>query len=120
MEPIIIQSLGFKAQAALEDFIKEKLQTIKHDKVVKTEVTLYLGPDSKPDNKTCEIRLHIPGNDLFAKKDGEYFEPAVSECIEVLKREVRELKERQADRRQADAEVIQNALMEGGADDDEL
>lgn len=119
MGPIIIQSLGFKAQPALEEFITEKLNSIKYDKIAKAEVTLYLGPDSKPDNKTCEIRLHIPGNDLFTKKSGEYFEPAVNEVVEILKRDLRELKERIADRRQADAEVIQNAMLEGGTDDEE-
>jgi ribosome-associated translation inhibitor RaiA len=119
MGPIIIQSLGFKAQPALEEFITEKLNSIKYDKIVKAEVTLSLGPDSTPDNKICEIRLHIPGNDVFTKRTGAYFEPAVSEVVEILKRDLKEIKERMTDRRQADAVVIQDALLEGGTDEEE-
>jgi ribosome-associated translation inhibitor RaiA len=118
MEPII-QSLGFKAKAELEDFITEKLQGIKFDKIIKTEVTLFLGPDSDPANKVCEIRLHIPGNDLFAKRNAEYFEPAVNECVDVLQREVKELREKQIDRRQADAVAIQDAMLSTDEDENE-
>ncbi|WP_295117666.1 HPF/RaiA family ribosome-associated protein [uncultured Chitinophaga sp.] len=118
MEPII-QSLGFKAKTELEDFITDKLQGIKYDKIIKTEVTLFLGPDSDPANKVCEIRLHIPGNDLFAKRNAEFFEPAVNECIDVLQREVKQLREKQIDRRQADATAIQDALMSGGVEEND-
>lgn len=120
MEPII-QSLGFKAGAGLEDFVKEKLSTIKYDKIVGTEVTLYLASAPDPNNNVCEIKLQIPGNDLFIKKATPHFETSVNECVDVLKLKIGQLKEKQADRRQADATQIQDALLEAGSsDDDEL
>jgi len=38
---IIIQSLGFKASAALEAMITEKLNSLKSDKINSATVTLY-------------------------------------------------------------------------------
>ncbi len=107
---IIIQSLGFKAGENLENFTREKINSLKHDKIVRANVTLYKGPDSNPENNYCEIRLEVPGNDPFVKKNGPYFETAISECINVLNENFARDKEIKIDRRHADETVIQNAL----------
>lgn len=116
---IIIQSLGFKAGEALENFIREKLDTVKSDRIIRANVGLYLGADSNPENNYCEIRLEVPGNDLFVKKNSPHFETAVTECVEVLKQQVNKEKEKYTDSRQADAEKIQDALMEGNVQDED-
>ena len=112
---IIIQSLGFKAGETLESFIQDKVTTLKSDDIITADVTLYKGPDSNPENNYCEIRLHVPGNDHFVKKHGQYFETAVSECVEVLSHMIKKSKDKSLDRRQAEAITVQDALME--ADD---
>jgi putative sigma-54 modulation protein len=114
---IIIQSLGFTAGETLEGFIREKLSSLKTDNIVRANVTLYLGPNSNPENNYCEIRLEVPGKDHFVKKQGEYFETAVSECVDVLTQKIKKTKEKDTTRRQAEVIAIQDAAL--AANDEE-
>ncbi len=116
---IIIQSLGFNAGESLESFIREKINTLKSDNIVRANVTLYKGPTGNPDGDYCEIRLEVPGNDLFVKKNSQYFETSVSECAEVLSLQIKKSKDKYVDARQADVNVIQDELLKGEEDDDE-
>ena len=113
---IIIQSLGFKAGETLESFIKEKVGTLKYDKAIRANVVLFKGPASAPENDYCEIRLEIPGNDAFVKKHGAHFETAVSACVDVLEENLQRLKSKQVSHRQADADAIQDALINADTD----
>ena len=115
---IIIQSLGFTAGDTLETFIREKLNALKSDNVIRANVTLYKGPDSTPENDYCEIRLEVPGNDPFVKKHSQYFETSVSECVEVLTQKLQKLKDKQVEARKAESAVIQDAML-AGEDDNE-
>ena len=115
---IIIQSLGFKAGDTLESFINEKVGTLKHDNIIRANVTLFKGPASASENDYCEIRLEIPGNDAFVKKSGAHFETAVSACVDVLSETLNRLKSKEINRRQAEATAIQDALIEGETDED--
>ncbi len=94
---IIIQSLGFKASDNLETFIREKLNTVvlESDKVIRANVTLYAGSESNPENNVCEIRLEVPGNDHFVKKNSNVFEKAITECIVALQKIIRRTKDKQ-------------------------
>lgn len=116
---IIIQSLGFKAGETLESFIREKVNTLKSDEIIGAGVVLYKGPDSNPENNYCEIRLQVPGNDHFVKKHGQYFETAVSECVEILSHMIKKSKDKHLDRRQAEAITVQDALMDADDSDSE-
>lgn len=117
---IIIQSLGFNAGESLEAFIREKVDGLKSDRIVRANVTLFKGPDSEPDNNYCEIRLEVPGYDPFVKKHSQYFETSVSECVEILQQQLKKTKDKHADQRQADAIAVQDALLEGETDDEEV
>jgi len=112
---IIIQSLGFKAGESIERFIAEKLKTVKSDKIVRANVILFKGADPDPENNYCEIRLEIPGNDLFVKKHSTYFETSVSECVDVLKQQVNKNKEKHVHNLK-----IQDALIESDGDDEDV
>lgn len=115
----IIQSLGFKAGEALESFIREKLDTVKSDRIIRANVTLYLGSDGNPENKISEIKLEVPGNDMFVKKGSEHFETAITECVEVLKQQVNRERDKYLASLKADAEKIQDALIEGEESDED-
>ncbi|MBV9987059.1 MAG: HPF/RaiA family ribosome-associated protein [Chitinophagaceae bacterium] len=115
---IIIQSLGFKAGENLEAFVSEKLNTLKNDKIIRADVTLFKGPGSEADGDYCEIRLEMPGNDPFVKRHGAHFETAVSECVDALSEILNRTKSRDIKQRQADTTTIQDALMEGEEDAD--
>lgn len=109
---IIIQSLGFAAGESLEAFIREKIRGLKSDNIVRANVTLYLGPASTPQNNYCEIRLEVPGNDHFVKKHGAYFETSVSECVDILTQMIKKTRDKNIDRRHAEAIIIQDAAFE--------
>jgi len=66
---VIIQSPGFTAGEHIENFIREKLsKLINQDRIVRANVTLYIGFDGNPNNNYCEIRLEAPGKDPFVKR----------------------------------------------------
>ena len=91
-----ISSVHFKADAKLEDFIREKtakLPTL-FDGVHGCDVTLRLDGASNNENKIAEIKVMIPGNDLFAKKQAKSFEEAVDNSVDALKRQVKKHKEK--------------------------
>ena len=95
---IIIQSLGFKAGAELEGYIEEKLQKLKpNDHIIRANVTLFLGPDRATPNTYCEIRLEVPGNDLFIKEHAVEFEQSVDSAVNKLQGMLRKQKEKQVD-----------------------
>lgn len=109
---VIIQSLGFTAGNAIETYIKEKLSSLKSDGIIRAKVTLRVEPELGPElQNTCEILLEVPGNDHFVKRNNQYFEAAVNDCVELLAQAIKKSKEKQNDRRQADAMQIQDALM---------
>ncbi len=98
---IIIQSLGFKASTNLEEVVREKINkaVLESDKVVRANVTLFAGSEADPNNNVCEIRLEVPGNDHFVKKNSDTFEKAISGCVDALQKIIRRAKEKQISKR---------------------
>jgi putative sigma-54 modulation protein len=96
---IIIQSLGFTASDNLKSFVEEELGKLIHkdDIIVRANVTLYKASDSITDNNYCEIRLEVPGKDLFAKRSSDSFEKAVLDTAEVIQKQLRKMKEKLTD-----------------------
>jgi putative sigma-54 modulation protein len=93
---VTISSLHFKSDVKLENFIREKVTKVSglFDGVISSEVTLKLDQSSNNDNKIAEIRIHIPGNDLFAKKQAKSFEEAVDSAADALKKQIKRHKEK--------------------------
>ncbi|MEO6949885.1 MAG: HPF/RaiA family ribosome-associated protein [Ginsengibacter sp.] len=84
---INLQSLKFTAKQELKDFVEDKVSKLSRfdDKIISAEVTLVLEEVKSPENKTCDIRLIVPGNDDFVKKSGATFEEAVLSCVDTLR-----------------------------------
>lgn len=91
-----ISSLQFKADSKLEDFIKEKVTKLSSffDGVIESDVTLKLEQASNNENKIAEIKIMIPGNDLFAKKNAKSFEEAVDNAVDALRKQLIKRKEK--------------------------
>lgn len=94
---IKIQSLHFTADQKLIDFTEKKLDKVikLYEAIVGAEVTFRLDKNQNEENKITEIRLEIPGNDLFAKKQCKTFEEAVDEVIDALKKQLTKYKDKQ-------------------------
>ena len=93
---IKIQSVHFDADKKLVEFIQERIDKLTHyyDGIISSDVTLRLDKSSAVDNKIAEIKVHIAGNDLFAKKNCKSFEEAVDTTIDALKTQVKKHKEK--------------------------
>jgi putative sigma-54 modulation protein len=91
-----IQSVHFDADKKLLDFIQERIDKLTqyYDGIITSDVTLRLDKSSEAENKIAEIRLHIPGNDLFAKKQCKSFEEAIDTSLDALKTQVIKHKEK--------------------------
>jgi len=87
---ITISSLHFKADVKLENFVREKVTKVSNlfDGVIGSDVTLKLDQSSTNENKIAEIRIQIPGNDLFAKKNAKSFEEAVDNAVDALRKQI--------------------------------
>lgn len=85
---INIKSLKFRAKKELKDFVNEKVSKLSrfNDKIISADVTLTLKTANIPENKICEIRLVVPGNDDFVKKSAITFEEAVANSVDVLQK----------------------------------
>jgi putative sigma-54 modulation protein len=91
-----IQSIHFDADKKLLDFIHEKMDKAHHlyDHITQSEVFLRIDKSDDTSNKIAEIKMHIPGHELFAKKQCKSFEEATDECIDALIRQLLKHKEK--------------------------
>ncbi len=89
-------SIHFDADVKLLDFIQRKVDKLEtfYDQIVDGEVFLRVN-NSKVENKTVEIKINIPGNQLFAKEEAKSFEEATDQATEALRRQLRKLKIKQ-------------------------
>lgn len=88
---IKVQSVHFKADQKLIDFINERVNKLQlfFDHIIAGEVYLRLDKNSEKENKIAEVKLLMPGKELFAKKQCKSFEEAADEAVEALRRQVR-------------------------------
>jgi len=95
-----IQSIHFDADQKLLDVIQVKTDKLDQffDRIVSGELFLRVEKSDNRENKLVEIKLIVPGNDLFASKRAASFEEAVDEAVEALRRQVKKLKERLQER----------------------
>lgn len=93
---ITIHSVHFKADKKLEDFVIDKVAKLENyfEGVISTEVTLRLDKNIETGNKVAEIRLNIPGNDVFAKKQALTFEQATDTAVEAVRKQITKHKEK--------------------------
>jgi putative sigma-54 modulation protein len=91
-----INSVHFKTDKKLDDFISEKMDKLisLHDNIIGGEVTLRVDNTDEPANKIAEIKLQVPGNDLFARKQSKSFEEATDTAVEALRRQLTKHKEK--------------------------
>jgi len=92
-----IQSIHFDADKKLIDFIQKKMDKLEtfYDKIIEADIYLKLQQGDIKGNKHIQIELHIPGNNILAKEQGDHFEEAIDIAYETLKRQLSKHKEKQ-------------------------
>jgi putative sigma-54 modulation protein len=93
---INIQGVGVSPRQELQEMINDKLNKLDRlsDRITEARVTLRVEKAETHDNKVMEVRLGLPGNDIFVKKQGDSFEELVQKTTDVLARELKEWKEK--------------------------
>lgn len=94
---IQVKDVNFSAEEKLLTYAKkraEKLFQI-YDHILSVDVNLKLENNHQvPSNKTAEIIVKVPGNELFAKKTSKTFEESCDASLEALRKQVDKYKER--------------------------
>jgi ribosomal subunit interface protein len=96
-----IQSIGFTASEELTAFVKEKTAKISlhFENIITSEVCLKTDKSSTNENKVCDIRLVIPGNDVLASAQCKTFEEAVAQAADALIKQIEKHKTKIHDKR---------------------
>ncbi|MDT0294263.1 ribosome hibernation-promoting factor, HPF/YfiA family [Mesonia ostreae] len=86
-----------KASPRLEELVKEKMDKLKtrFDFLVAAEVYFKTEKSStNEEGRLCEIKLSLPGPQIFAGANEENFDAAISKCVNDLKTQLQKRKEK--------------------------
>lgn len=87
IKQINIQSPGIKLNLLFNRFVHEKVEKLfnYYSGLIAIDITLRVSNSETKENKVCEIRLVIPGNDILAGAHCKTFEEAVLSVVEIIK-----------------------------------
>jgi len=90
-----VHSIHFDADIKLIDFIQKKLDKLEtfYDRLVDGEVFLRLNNEGI-ENKTVEIKVRVPGNQLFAVEKARSFEAATDLAADALRIQLTKFKDK--------------------------
>lgn len=88
-----VHSIHFDADRKLINFIQRKLDKLEtfYDRLVDGEVFLRLNNEGI-DNKTVEIKLKVPGSNLFATEKARSFEAATDMAADAIRMQLKKFK----------------------------
>jgi putative sigma-54 modulation protein len=91
-----IQSIHFKADVKLLDFITRKVEKVQtfSDSIKSADVYLKVEKDSEKDNKTIEVKINLNGSAIFAKEQSNTFESATDLVMDKLVAQVKKYKQK--------------------------
>jgi putative sigma-54 modulation protein len=93
-----VHAVHFDADRKLVDFVNGKVAKLElfFDNIISGEVYLKLDKTGSIQNKVAEIKISIPGKELFAKKQCDSFEEAADLACEALRKQVKKHKSKQS------------------------
>ena len=93
-----VNTVHFTADQKLVDFIQGKVKKLElmYDRIIASEIYLRLDKNEEKENKIAEVKLLLPGNELFAKKQCKSFEEAADLAVSALKKQVERYKAKTA------------------------
>ncbi|RYF97556.1 MAG: ribosome-associated translation inhibitor RaiA, partial [Chitinophagaceae bacterium] len=111
---ITVQSIHFSADQKLLDFIQKKADKLEtfYDHIINGQVYLKLENVEDEANKIAEIKLQLPGNQLFAKEQCKTFEEATDLAVESLRKQIEKHKQKKSIADAAAKKVILDSVEE--------
>jgi putative sigma-54 modulation protein len=112
---ITVQSIRFTADQKLLDFIQKKVDKLEtfFDHIISGEVYLKLEKVEDEANKISEIKLALPGIQMFAKEQCKTFEEATDLAVESLRKQI----EKHKTKKSIAAEAAKKAALVSEEDD---
>jgi putative sigma-54 modulation protein len=91
-----IQSIHFKADQKLTEYIERKLEKLHtfYDGILDATVFLKLENNNKRDSKQVEIKLRVQNQSIFKTQTEQSFEAATDIAIEALKVQIKKYKDK--------------------------
>ncbi len=85
---ITVQSIGLTPHEPLESHIEKKVSKLEtfYDKIQDCKVFLKVENNADKNNKTTEIILVVPGDDIVVKKTCATFEESLDLCVDTAKK----------------------------------
>ncbi|NJN41726.1 MAG: ribosome-associated translation inhibitor RaiA [Flammeovirgaceae bacterium] len=95
-----VHSIHFDADKKLIDFVQKKLDKLDtfYDRIQDGEVFLRINNEGI-ENKTVEVKLRVPGSQLFAKEQAKTFEIGVDNAASALSSQLKKFKTKQKAKR---------------------
>lgn len=95
-----IQSIHFKADKKLLDFVSKKIEKLItfYDGIRSAEVYLRLEKDTEKENKVVEVKVNINAHTIFAKEQSVTFESGIDLIMDKLITQVKKYKEKHQSR----------------------
>ena len=96
---IKIQSIHFDATEKLQAFIEKKVAKLEksYEDIQKVEVILKVVKPATVQNKEVNLTVNVPGKSLFVEKTSDTFEESVDLCVDSMKVQLQEMKEKTRD-----------------------
>ena len=93
---INIQSIHFKADQKLIDYITKKLHKLStfHENIIDAQVYLKVEHASDNNNKILEVKLNVYGNAIFVEEHCRTFECAIDLAYEALRQQLVKYKDK--------------------------
>ncbi|MBL0913208.1 MAG: ribosome-associated translation inhibitor RaiA [Bacteroidia bacterium] len=79
----------------LKAHVSKRIEKLKHvyDEILSADVVIRKNKAVDPSPKTVEMKIHVSGQDLFARKESEKAEEAIDVAFEALNRQLIKFKE---------------------------
>ncbi|MFV0138869.1 ribosome-associated translation inhibitor RaiA [Empedobacter falsenii] len=97
---INFQAVNFNNKPGLEEYLEKKLEKLEtlSDKIIAANVSFKLENTAEKNNKTVDIKLEVPGDDIVVSKTGQSFEECIDLSVDTLKKLIIRKKEKISDR----------------------
>lgn len=96
-----MHTVHFDADQKLLDYVQKKVDKLEtfHDRIIDGEVTMrleksHLNKKEVFGNKTVEVKINIPGQQLFVKDTSNTFEATIDLALERMSRKLKRQKEK--------------------------
>lgn len=85
---ITVHAMGLTPHEPLEERLNKKIGKLNtfYDRIQECQVYLKVENSSNKENKTAEIKLVVPGEDIVVKKTCSSFEESIDQCVDTAKK----------------------------------